>query len=299
MNILKRLVDKELVRQAVEKSGVKVQEAEVEAAFKEYKKRFQTEEQFENYLKHGRVTLESIKDRIKEKKSLEKLIDKTGNLSIDEAEAKDFYSKNERFYVDKAGVKASHILIKVQEKAKPEEEAAAMGKVKQVQKELKAKDADFAALAKKYSEGPSAPKGGDLGFFGQGQMVKPFEEAAFKMGVGEISGPIRTRFGFHIIKVTDKREEKKKSFAEVRDQIEKSLKNKKFFQERRKLLDSLRQDAKIEKKLADPPKAANKPKAAVPQINKAKLQGAIGDAVKKQVGGQAQPAAAPKADDKK
>lgn len=265
-NILKRLIEKELIKQAVDKAGVTIGEKEIEAAFAEYKKRFQTEEQFDNYLKHGRVTLDSIKARITEKKALEKLIESKGNLEIGDKELQEFYAKNERFYIEKAGVKASHILVKVAEKAKPDEEKRALDKIKEVQKKIKAGE-DFAELAKKFSEGPSAPKGGDLGFFGQGQMVKPFEEVAFKMKVGTVSAPVRTRFGFHIIKVIDKREERKKPFDEVKEQISQSLKNKKFFQERRKLLESLRKEAKIEKRLEDP-KPAAKPKA--PVVNKAK-----------------------------
>jgi peptidyl-prolyl cis-trans isomerase C len=100
-------------------------------------------------------------------------------------------------------------------------------------------------------------------------MVKPFEETAFKMKVGTVSGPVRTRFGFHIIKVTDKREERKKPFSEVKDQIKQSLKNKKFFQERRKLLEGLRKDAKIEKRLEDP-KPSAKPARKPVVIDKGK-----------------------------
>ena len=254
-NILKRLIEKELVRQAVEQGGINVEKAEVDAAFEEYKKRFQTEEQFQNYLKHGRVTVESIRDRISEKKALEKLIDSRGNMAISDEEAKEFYTKNERFYLEKAGVRASHVLVKLPEKATPEQETAAKEKIKTVQAELKA-GKDFAEVAKQHSEGPSAPKGGDLGFFGTGQMVKAFEEKAFAMKKGEVSESVRTRFGLHIIKVIDKREERKKTFEEVKEQIEQSLKNKKFFQERRKLLEELQKNAKIDKMLPDPPPAA-------------------------------------------
>ena len=254
-NILKRLVEKELIRQEVERSKVNVAAAEIEAAFTEYKKRFQTEEQFQNYLKHGRVTLESIKGRIQEKKSLEKLIEGRGNLAVEEKEAREFYGKNGRFYLEKEGIRASHVLIKLPEKATPDMEKTAMDKVKLIQKEIKA-GKDFAELAKKHSEGPSAPKGGDLGFFGKGQMVKAFEEVAFTMKKDQISEPVRTRFGYHIIKMMEKREERKKPFEEVKAQIEDSLRNKKFFQERRSVLDELKKEAKIEKFIADPPPAA-------------------------------------------
>lgn len=254
-NILKRLVEKELVRQAVEKAGIKVEDIEIAAAYEEYKKRFQTDEQFQNYLKHGRVTELSIRERITDKRSLEKLIESRGNLAIDDKQGKEFYAKNERFYIDKAGVRASHILIKLNEKATPEQTKAAMSKVKKVQADLAA-NKEFAEVAKKYSEGPSAPKGGDLGFFGPGQMVKPFEETAFKMKVGDLSAPVKTRFGLHIIKVIEKREERKKPYDEVKEQIVQTLKNKRFFQERRKLLEDLRKTAKIDSKLPEPPPAA-------------------------------------------
>ena len=256
-NILKRLVEKELIAQSVKKAGVDVKDAEIDAAFKEYKKRLQTEEQFKNYLRHGRVTVESIKERLRNKKALEKLIEARGNLKITDEEAQEFYKKNERFYTEKAGVKASHVLLKVAEKATPDQDKAAMAKVKEVQKALKKED--FAEVAKKMSEGPSKTKGGDLGFFGKGQMVKEFEEVAFKMKVGDVSGPVRTRFGYHIIKVTGKREERKKPFDEVKEQIVQSLRNKKFFQERRTLLQDLRKEAKVEEFLPEPPPAARRP----------------------------------------
>ncbi|TNF27321.1 MAG: hypothetical protein EP329_19630 [Deltaproteobacteria bacterium] len=254
-NILKRLIEKELIDQAVKSAGVEVPAADIEAGFDEYKKRFQSDEQFENYLKHGRVTKESIEERIKDRRALELLLEKQGDMAVDDAAAKEFYEKNERFYTEKAGVRASHILIKLAQNASKEDEAKAMEKVNKAQEMLKGGE-DFGEVAKKMSEGPTAPKGGDLGFFGEGRMVKEFQDAAFAMNVGDVSEPVRTRFGFHIIKVTDKREDRKKSFDEVKEQIVKSLKNKKFFTERRKLLADLEKNAKVEKFLPDPPAPA-------------------------------------------
>ena len=254
-NILKRLIEKELIDQAVKTAGVAVPAEDITAGFDEYKKRFQSDEQFENYLKHGRVTKDSIEERIRDRRALEMLLEKQGDMAVDDAAAKEFYEKNERFYTEKSGVRASHILIKLAQNASAEEDAKAMEKVKQAQ-DMLAKGEDFGEVAKKMSEGPTAPKGGDLGFFGEGRMVKEFQDAAFAMKVGEVSKPIRTRFGYHIIKVTDKREDRKKPFDEVKDQIVKSLKNKKFFTERRKLLADLEKNAKIEKFLPELPEPA-------------------------------------------
>ena len=104
---------------------------------------------------------------------------------------------------------------------------------------------NFETLAKEFSEGPTGPKGGDLGFFRRGQMVKPFEDAAFALQVNDVSGPVRTKFGYHLIQVIERREESQKPLAEVKEQIRASLRNKRFFQERRKLLENLKKDAKV------------------------------------------------------
>lgn len=245
-NILKRLIEGELVKQAVEKETITVTPEEVDSAFKEYRDRFKNDEQFQNYLKHGNITEQSIKDRILDKRALEKLIEKKGNLTVTEVEAKEFYDKNQRFYREREGVKASHILIKLEQNATPEQEKEALDKVNAIAARIKGGES-FEEIAKTESQGPSADKGGDLGFFSKGQMVQPFEEAAFKLKIGDISEPVRTRFGYHLIKVHERREDKQKTFDEVRPQIEESLKNKKFFQERRRLLEDLRKEAKIEK----------------------------------------------------
>ncbi len=254
-NILKRLVEQELINQAVKSSAIEVSAEDIATGFEEYKKRFQNDEQFENYLKHGRVTKESIEARIRDRRALELLLEKKGELAVSDEEAQSFYDKNERFYTEKAGIRASHILIKVLENAPAEDEAKAMEKVKEAQARLK-KGEDFEVVARELGEGPAAAKGGDLGFFSEGRMVKEFEEVAFKMKVGQVSDPVRTRFGFHIIKVTEKREDRKKPFSEVKDQIVKSLQNKKFFTERRKLLADLEKAATVEKFLPDPPPMA-------------------------------------------
>lgn len=253
-NILKRLVEKELITQAVATATIVVPDADIEKEFEEYKKRFRTEEQFQSYLTHGKVTIESIKGRIREKKELELLLEKSGKLAVTDAEIDDFYKKNERFYQEREGIKARHILVKVAENASKEEEDKALARVKEAEAELK-KGGDFDKVAEKYSEGPSAPKGGDLGFFGRGQMVKPFEDKAFAMNAGETSEPVRTRFGYHIIQVLEKREARQKTLDEVKPTISESLRNKKFFQERRDLINGLRTSAKIEEKIVIPKSA--------------------------------------------
>lgn len=254
-NILKRLIEQTLISQAVDTAGVEVSAEDIAQGVAEYKERFQNEEQFENYLKHGKVTKESIEQRIRERRALEILLEKQGDLKVSDAEARTFYEENERFYTEKAGIRASHILVKLAENASEDEVEAANKRIAEAQERLK-KGEDFAAVAEELSDGPVAKKGGDLGFFSKGRMVKEFEEVAFNLEVDEVSEPVRTRFGLHIIKLTDQREDRKKDFDEVKEQIVKSLQNKKFFTERRKLLAGLEKTAEIEKFLKEPEAAA-------------------------------------------
>jgi peptidyl-prolyl cis-trans isomerase D len=119
-------------------------------------------------------------------------------------------------------VKARHILFRVDEEAPKEKEEEARKKAETVLEKARKGD-DFAELAKEYSEGPSGSRGGDLGYFAEGKMVKPFEEAAFALKNGEISDLVQTKFGLHIIKVEDVKEAGTQPLDEVRDQIKESL----------------------------------------------------------------------------
>ena len=137
-------------------------------------------------------------------------------------EIKDYYEYNINTFSEPKQVKARHILFKLSQDASEAEEKEVREKAAKVLEEAK-QGKDFAELAEKFSEGPTKAKGGDLGYFSEGRMAKPFEVAAFKMKKGEISELVRTRFGYHIIKVEDIKEARTKSLDEVREQIVKTL----------------------------------------------------------------------------
>ena len=119
-------------------------------------------------------------------------------------------------------------------------------KIEAVQQKLK-DGGDFADLAKEYSEGPSSTKGGDLGYFGRGQMVKPFENAALALKPNEVSDIVETRFGYHIIKVFDIKPEQTLAYADVKSKIIERMKQEKIEKEAGQYLDKLKKEAKIEK----------------------------------------------------
>jgi peptidyl-prolyl cis-trans isomerase D len=124
--------------------------------------------------------------------------------------------------------KAAHILISVDSKASDADKLAAKNKAEAVLEEVKQSPSQFAQLAKKYSQDPgSAANGGDLGMFGRGMMVKPFDDAVFKLLVGEVSGLVQSDFGYHIIKLLAVKGGKTQSLAEVKSTIAQKLKTQK------------------------------------------------------------------------
>ncbi len=135
-------------------------------------------------------------------------------IKINDDEIKAYYEGNKKEFQQPEQIKARHILVKTEDEAKA------------VRKELET-NKDFAALAKDKSTGPSKTKGGDLGWFGRGQMVPEFEQVAFSLKKGEISDVVKTKFGYHIIKVDDKKKASEKSYEMVKKQIEDKLKQQK------------------------------------------------------------------------
>jgi len=145
-------------------------------------------------------------------------------VTIAEKEISDFYELNQESFKNPQQIKARHILLKVSPDASESEKTETKEKALSLLKRLKDGE-DFAALAKKYSQDPAASKGGDLGYFTRGQMVKPFEELAFSLKKGELGGPVKTQFGWHIIRVDDIKDATIKTFSEVRNQIVTTIKN--------------------------------------------------------------------------
>lgn len=165
---------------------VKVEPSEVQAYYEKHKDKFYVPEQ----VKLDYVML-----------SANALIPK---VQVSDEEAKQFYQANAEKFQGNEQRRASHILIGFGAGATPQDKEAARKKAEEVLAEVKQHPDQFEALAKKYSQDPgSAEKGGDLGLFGRGMMVKPFEDAVFSMKPGEISDLVESEFGYHIIKLTE------------------------------------------------------------------------------------------------
>jgi peptidyl-prolyl cis-trans isomerase C len=151
------------------------------------------------------------------------------NSNVTDERIREHYEKNKETFTSDEQIAASHILLKTEAEAQ-----AALKEIKQGK--------DFAEVAKAKSTGPSAPRGGELGTFGRGRMVPEFEQAAFALKTGDVSEPVKTQFGYHIIKVTNRTEAAPQSFDEVREDIRRTL----ISEYVESLLDDLQNKAKIE-----------------------------------------------------
>jgi peptidyl-prolyl cis-trans isomerase D len=146
-------------------------------------------------------------------------------LPVNEQDLKTYYEQNVSRIGGQEERRASHILIAAGKDAPAAERAKAKAKAEEVLAQAKKSPDSFAELAKKYSQDPgSAVKGGDLDYFTRGAMTKPFEDAAFALKPGEISGIVESEFGFHVIKLTDVKAPKQKTFEEMRPELEAELK---------------------------------------------------------------------------
>ncbi len=156
-------------------------------------------------------------------------------VTFEKAAVQAYYTANQAQFTEPATVRASHILVADEDKLAEVKAALDSG-------------SEFAEVAKTYSTCPSKEKGGDLGFFGKGQMVPEFEQAAFAMAVGDVSEPVKTQFGYHIIKLADKKEARQLKLEEVADKIEQHLLHQAQNQAYTQKIAELREAYKVEMK---------------------------------------------------
>ena len=246
--VLENIIGRELLYQESQKKGIKVDQKQVDAQLTALKERFPSEAEFKDALSRMNLTEADLRFQFERDLAIRKLLEgQVGDkVAVSEKEIKAYYEGNLETFKKPEQVRASHILIKVDPGADEAKKAEARTKIESVQKKLK-KGEEFGALAKEYSEGPTGTKGGDLGFFGRGQMVKPFEEAAFTMKPGQVSDMVETQFGYHLIMVTDRTPEGTLSYEEVRDRLEQFLSQQKVQAEIAKYVETLKANAKIER----------------------------------------------------
>jgi peptidyl-prolyl cis-trans isomerase SurA len=247
---LDQIIDEKLIDQEIKRAGIKVTGKEVEAAVEEIRRRNNlTQEEFENALVKEGLNPDSFRKQVEKRLQRVRLIQRSVRVdySAGEKELREFYQKNIERYRTKESYRASHILLHVRKEAAPAEVRETQKKCQAVLERIKG-GADFAEMAVLYSDDASAKGGGDIGFFTKGELLPSFEHEALRLQVGETSGVVRTQFGFHIIKLTERRSGVP-PFEEIRKKVETDYYEKESETAFTKYLSTLKEKAIIEIKL--------------------------------------------------
>jgi peptidyl-prolyl cis-trans isomerase SurA len=248
---LDTLIEEKLIDQEVKRSGVKVTSKEVDGTIEEIKRRNgASQEDLEKALSKDGLTLEAFKKEVEKKLLRTKLVNWAVKVDpkAGEKELRDFYQKNIDQYRIELSYRPSHILFVVPKEAKSEEVRAIRGRCQNVLERIKAGE-DFGEMAILYSEDTSSKDKGDLGYFKKGELLPAIEKEAVRLKIGEVGGIVRTEFGFHIIKLLDRRGGESSSFEEVRQKIQADYFEKEFEKAFSQFIGTLKEKSVIEIKL--------------------------------------------------
>lgn len=250
--ILDRLVEEKLIDQEVKKSGLKVTAKEMDGTIEEIKRRNNnmTQENFEQALAREGLNLETFKKQLEKQLLRTRLINLSLKIEpkVGEKELKDFYQKNIDRYRGVETYRPGHILFFIPKEATPEEVQEIRKKCQKVLEKIK-KGEDFGEMAILHSEDASAKDRGDLGNFKRGELIPAFEAEALRLKVGDISGIVRTEFGFHIIRLLGRNGGEPPPFEEIREKIQADYLENVMERAYQQFLGNLREKSVIEIKL--------------------------------------------------
>jgi parvulin-like peptidyl-prolyl isomerase len=244
---LDKLIDREVLWQAARDKGIRVDEAEVDATLKEMQAGAKTREAYLRRLELSGFDEKAYAEYVRQELASRKYLAQEVPLpEVGEEEIAAFYREKPHHFARPEKVKASHILVRVEPGADDRTKMEARERAASILADLR-KGEDFATLAERYSEDTTARgKGGSLGEFGRGQMVKPFEEAVFSLKPGQLSEPVETEYGYHIIRLDAHTPAGTVPLDEVRDRIRKALAAEKRNAAAKKHVEDLRALAKVQ-----------------------------------------------------
>lgn len=246
-SVLDQLVTGHVLLQESRNRKVDVPDAEIDARFAQLRQRFPSEEEFKKALASRNLSVEKARDEMRKQLAIEKMIETAvgGEVKVTDQDVKAFYDKNPDKFQQPEAFRASHILVMVPQGATPEQKQEARAKIDDVLKKVKA-GGDFAELARTNSQDGSAAQGGDLNFFVRGQMVEPFQKAVESLQVGQVSDVVETQFGYHVIKLTEKRPARTVPLPEVNAKIAEFLVAQQRREKANAFVEGLRSKSKVE-----------------------------------------------------
>lgn len=236
--LLQSMIDNLLVRQAAAERGITVPDEEIEAQFEELKHGFPTVEEFNTALAEANMTADDLRQQLRDQLVTQRLMEElVGDAAVTDEEVAEYYEQNTAEFEEQAAVRASHILFGPDDRATAERVLAEIND-----------GGDFAALAKEHSKDPgSAAQGGSLGWSDPAQpYVAEFQSALEQLEVGQVSGLVETEFGWHVIRVDEKRDNRVRTLEEARDQIEQTILQERNIAAYQEFLAEIRANAEIE-----------------------------------------------------
>jgi len=250
--VLDRLIEERLIEQEAKKSGIKVTSKETESAVEEVKQKNKiNQEELEKALAAEGLTLEAFKKDLEKKILRSKFVHSTVKVEQKpgERELTEFFLRNADQYRVNESYRPAHILFRIPQEATPEQIRGVRKKSQKVLEKIK-EGADFVKTAMEYSEDPSSRKeGGDLGYFRKGELLPALEREAIKLQVGEVSDIVRTEFGFHILKLLDRKGGEPPPFEEIKERVQADYYEKEFEKAYQQFLSKLKEKSVIEIKL--------------------------------------------------
>ena len=231
---LNEIIRNTLIAQEIAKENISIEQNVLESNLRKAREGY-LEGAFEKTLDLEGISIADWEKSIEKKLLTNELIHQQVNskVSLSDKELRDYYDKNHNEFHKKEQVKALHIMVESEEE------------IREIQKELRSKQKTFPALAMEYSLGPEGAQGGDLGYFEAGQMPEEFDDV-FKLKINKVSDIIKTPYGFHLLKVVDKIEERKMDFVESKSRVRKILLQHLQDQAFQKWFLKLKQNAEIE-----------------------------------------------------
>jgi len=242
--IIEQIIDNFLLLDEAKKRNIVVETEFIEKNIAEIKKQFGDGDNFDDELKKHGISYDAFRNNIEDTLLIQKFTNEESqkNVKITADMLETYYKTHEKSMISPEMVKARHILVGKSQAGSMEK---AKEKAAKLLEELK-NGADFENIAKEHSDCPSATKGGDLGMFRRGQMVPEFEESAFSLEVNEVSNPVSTGFGVHLIRVDEKVQKKSVPFKDAQPYIEKIIFQQESQKVMKELADELKKTAEIE-----------------------------------------------------
>jgi parvulin-like peptidyl-prolyl isomerase len=241
------LISTELVYQEAVKSGVAATKAEIDAEFAKVAKSYGSDAEMNTALASSGLDRAGLSRMLAKSIIVSKYVEEniSKKILVTSAELAQYYSSHTEEFQHPDMVRTSHILIALASGATPEQQKAALVRVQALLARIK-KGEDFGKLAMENSMDSSASQRGDIGWAQKGELEPEYESAAFSLPVGQVSEPVLTKYGYHLIKVTDRKKEGLSTLEESKGQLTTYLKNQKVQTELQKLVVGLREKAKIE-----------------------------------------------------